>query len=148
MDFLISELTWQSYCHSCVCPSANTSTNSIFEKISINVPDSQCSLLGEPDSQCSQLGENSESSGDYVGAMTPSNATLELKPGALSNSNEATVLSGIENWLYVVPVEKITKCSNALIPMITAVNVSIILKDRFWQRVLDTTCNPIPSILL
>ncbi len=42
-----------------------------------------------------------------------SNATLQLTPGAFDGSNEAVVFSGIDDWLYVAPAEKLSKRSSA-----------------------------------
>jgi hypothetical protein len=49
---------------------------------------------------------------DACRQQAPSNATLELKPGAFHGSNEAAVFSGINDWLYIAPAEKLSKSSS------------------------------------
>lgn len=51
---------------------------------------------------------------DSPGCVPPAgNATVGLAPGAFNGSNEAAAFSGIDDWLYVAPTERLAKRSSA-----------------------------------
>ena len=52
-------------------------------------------------------------------------SALELTPaGAFPGSSEAAVFSGVDEWLYVAPAEKLTGLSNAF---------TIAVSDDAWS---------------
>ena len=51
---------------------------------------------------------------DSPGCVPPAgNATVGMAPGAFNGSNEAAKFSGINDWLYIAPADKLSVRSSA-----------------------------------